>query len=259
MVSTRQCNRGRAAARRLPAPLLALGVLVVAGCQTDGALHDASQVADEPSVTLHALAAPTESAGSVLVLWSTGDGSPAVVTVVSPDGSTATVGDGPEGCELVASADESSSRVARLSDPMSPGRVIKETPVRSADGRPGVWAAPNPTRGGLDRFSTAFIGWTTGGEVEGQVYVRVGEGEEQLFAAGSVGCGTASWIGRGSPYDFRLYAGDNQTRALDRVTVTQRESARRAPSLWIDSSGDRMVLRWDTDTDIWGRGLPDCR
>ena len=86
-----------------------------------------------------------------------------------------------------------------------------------------IMADPNPVPAGADKHGKTIISWDTGDGTLGQVFVSVNGGEERRFS-GPLSRGTqeAPWIGK-SDYEFRLYAGKEQTKRLASVTVTRRK------------------------------------
>jgi cephalosporin hydroxylase len=91
----------------------------------------------------------------------------------------------------------------------SGGRVVGE-----------LTATPNPVPAGPGQGTTT-IDWSTGGDSEGQVYLRVGDEPEQLFAQAPRGSQGASFILAGPTYEFRLYSGTERERLLASVQVTR--------------------------------------
>jgi hypothetical protein len=85
-----------------------------------------------------------------------------------------------------------------------------------------ITASPNPVPAGANLGKTT-ITWNTGDGTVGQVYVSVGGTPEKLFAddrpQGSL---DAAWIGAGTTYEFRLYAGKDHKRLLGSVKVTRK-------------------------------------
>jgi hypothetical protein len=81
-------------------------------------------------------------------------------------------------------------------------------------------ATPNPVPSGPGQGAT-MIEWSTGDDSEGQVYLRVGEEPEQLFAQGTRGSQEATFIGAGPTYEFRLYSGTERESLLASVEVTR--------------------------------------
>ena len=95
-------------------------------------------------------------------------------------------------------------------------------PSSPAVGGPRITATPNPVPGGPDKFGTTTITWDTGDGSPSQVYVCVNGRDERLFADNRAkGSQEASWIGNGSDYEFRLYAGRDHKKLLATVTVTR--------------------------------------
>ena len=81
-------------------------------------------------------------------------------------------------------------------------------------------ATPNPVPAGAGQGTTT-IEWSTGDDSEGQVYLRVGDEPETLFAQFPRGSQAAPYIGAGPTYEFRLYSGTERERLLDSVEVTR--------------------------------------
>jgi hypothetical protein len=100
-------------------------------------------------------------------------------------------------------------------------------PAESPAGTPGksvatLTANPNPVPAGQDRFGTSTVTWNTGDGTPGQVYVAEDDKPEKLFAGPlSEGSLDASWIGPGSTYEFRLYAGREHKNLLASVKVVR--------------------------------------
>ena len=93
----------------------------------------------------------------------------------------------------------------------------------SPAGTASITATPNPVPAGKD-FGKTTITWSTGDGIAGQVYVSVSGGPEKLFADDSPqGFQDAPWIGAGSSYDFRLYAGKEHKNLLASVKVARNE------------------------------------
>ncbi len=97
---------------------------------------------------------------------------------------------------------------------------------RSGYGSPGdravgeLTATPNPVPAGPGTGTTT-IEWSTGDDAEGQVYLRVGDEPETLFAQFPRGSQEAPFIGAGPTYEFRLYSGTQRARLLASVEVTR--------------------------------------
>ena len=83
-----------------------------------------------------------------------------------------------------------------------------------------ITASPVPPGGG---FATSTISWNTGDGTLGQVYVYDGK-SEKLFSEGTAqGSLDAPWIGVGTTYEFRLYAGKDHKDLLASVKVQRAE------------------------------------
>jgi hypothetical protein len=87
-------------------------------------------------------------------------------------------------------------------------------------GKPWIVATPNPVPAGR-RLGFTTVTWDTGRGTPGRVFVSVGGKPEKFFSDSPKYHQDAPWIGRGS-YEFRLYADDDQTTPLAKVTVTRR-------------------------------------
>jgi len=86
-----------------------------------------------------------------------------------------------------------------------------------------ISANPNPVPPG-EGFGTSTITWNTGDGSVGQVYVALGDNPEKLFAdQTSHGSNEAPWIGVGTTYIFRLYAGTEHKTVLASVKVVRAE------------------------------------
>jgi hypothetical protein len=86
-----------------------------------------------------------------------------------------------------------------------------------------IAANPNPVPPG-EGFGTAIINWNTGNGTDGTVYVQTGNGQEQKFAGPAPrGSLDAPWIGVGTVYEFRLYAGNEPKDLLASVKVIRAE------------------------------------
>jgi hypothetical protein len=103
--------------------------------------------------------------------------------------------------------DEGAGRRSGYSSPG--GRVVGE-----------LTATPNPVPVGPGQGATT-IEWSTGDDSEGQVYLRVGEESEHLFAQAPRGSKEAPWINAGHTYEFRLYSGTERESLLASVEVTR--------------------------------------
>ena len=104
----------------------------------------------------------------------------------------------------------------------------KATPAQATAGTPSKSAAtitanPNPVPPGQG-FGTTVVSWNTGNGTDGTVYIFTGDGPEKKFAgpmpAGSL---AAPWIGVGTVYEFRLYAGKEPKDLLASVKVVRAE------------------------------------
>ena len=86
-----------------------------------------------------------------------------------------------------------------------------------------IAASPNPVPPG-EGFGTSIINWDTGDGTDGTVYVLAGNGREQKFAGPAPrGSLDAPWIGVGTVYEFRLYAGNESKDLLASVKVIRAE------------------------------------
>lgn len=124
------------------------------------------------------------------------------------------------GCtkEQIASSDSSKSLTSANAQANPAGRS-GGTPSKSAA---TVSANPNPVPPGQDRFGTSKVTWNTGDGTPGQVYVAEDDKPEKLFAGPlSQGSVDAAWIGAGSIYEFRLYAGQEHKNLLASVKVVR--------------------------------------
>jgi hypothetical protein len=83
-----------------------------------------------------------------------------------------------------------------------------------------IAATPNPVPSGPGQGTTT-IEWSTGDDSEGQVYLRVGEEPETLFAQAPRGSQEAPWINASTAYEFRLYSGTERERLLASVDVSR--------------------------------------
>lgn len=90
----------------------------------------------------------------------------------------------------------------------------------SVTGLATLSASPNPVPAGSGPGTTT-ITWNTGDGSVGLVYVSQDGSPESLFAQGSSGSQSASWITPGSVYSFRLYAATAPSTVLASVTVTR--------------------------------------
>ncbi len=79
-----------------------------------------------------------------------------------------------------------------------------------------VESAPGPPNS-----TNVRIGWATGDQSVGEVYVSINGGAEKLFARGRSGSQEAPWLVKGNAYVFRLYR-RGRTKLLASVTVPQR-------------------------------------
>ena len=94
------------------------------------------------------------------------------------------------------------------------------TPSKSAA---TLTASPNPVPPGQG-FGTSTITWNTGDGTVGQVYVAEGDKPEKPFAGPlSQGSLDAPWIGVGTTYEFRLYAGQEHKTLLASAKVVRAE------------------------------------
>jgi hypothetical protein len=92
-----------------------------------------------------------------------------------------------------------------------------------SDSAATITANPNPVPPG-EGFGTTKVSWNTGDGTDGVVYIFTGDGREKKFAgpmpAGSL---DAPWIGVGTIYEFRLYAGKEPKDLLASVKVVRAE------------------------------------
>jgi tRNA (mo5U34)-methyltransferase len=84
---------------------------------------------------------------------------------------------------------------------------------------PCLSARPNPVRSDQELGET-MISWDTADGSIGKIYVSVNDGQEAFFGDGRRGLAAASWIQRGSNYEFRLYNSDH-TELLAKVAVAR--------------------------------------
>jgi hypothetical protein len=86
----------------------------------------------------------------------------------------------------------------------------------------GAFLTANPDPAGIRADPAATtIQWNTGDGAEGQIFVAVDGGSEELFARGPSGSQSATWIAGRSRYRFTLYAAPNK-RPIASVTVARR-------------------------------------
>jgi len=118
------------------------------------------------------------------------------------------------------SNDNSSKAQVISSSTPTPG---SETASPSATSSASIVANPNPVSAGKS-FGKTTITWNTGDGTVGQVYVSEGGAPEKLFAdERPQGSQDAPWIGAGTPYEFRLYAGKEHKNLLASVKVTRND------------------------------------
>lgn len=83
-----------------------------------------------------------------------------------------------------------------------------------------ITATPNPVPAGGGPGTTT-LSWNTGDGSVGQVYVSVDGKPETLFAQDAKKSKDAAWIRAGATYEFRLYAGLDRAKLLNKVVVTR--------------------------------------
>jgi glucose/arabinose dehydrogenase len=109
-----------------------------------------------------------------------------------------------------------------------------------------ITATPNPVLGG-GRGGTTIL-WDTQDGTTGQVWVRQGGNPaEALFAQGPSGSQTAPWVGSGSTFEFRLYAGTAHSTLLATATVTTGARLWASPMLATETTGTgTTAINWST-------------
>lgn len=127
------------------------------------------------------------------------------------------------GCstDQVPAADSSGSSLpATTNASANPGASPANTPAKSAA---TITAQPNPVPPG-EGFGTSTITWNTGDGTPGEIYVALdGQPEKRVAGERTQGSLEAPWIGVGSTYEFRLYAGKEQKKLLASVKVVRAE------------------------------------
>ncbi len=160
----------------------------------------------------------TTTKGRVAVMWNTGDGTTGHL-FAKDGGQEKLEGDGPYGVQYLDALPAGTTREFVLY-----GGEDRTTPLKtlvvSAAGKNGrLSATPNPVpvQGAAGNVT---ISWNSAEAEVGQIYVSENGSPEALFAEGPSGSQTASWIGAGRTYTFRLYAGRDRKRLLQSTTVT---------------------------------------
>jgi hypothetical protein len=97
----------------------------------------------------------------------------------------------------------------------------RHTPVSSTV-KPVLSAEPNPVPAGDpdQPLASTTLTWDTGGEMTGDVYVKVNRSSEVLVAQARSGTLKIEWIQFDSTYEFRLYA-NKHSKLLAKVDVTR--------------------------------------
>jgi FkbM family methyltransferase len=99
---------------------------------------------------------------------------------------------------------------------------VPESASPPTDGRPFVWAAPNPVPANGSAPGTTVVYWDTGDGSVGEVYLTVNYDEERLFFRSQKGARAAPWIHPWSTYEFRLYRETDRSEVVAAVVVTRR-------------------------------------
>jgi hypothetical protein len=110
-----------------------------------------------------------------------------------------------------------------------------------------ITATPNPVSINSGLGATT-INWNTGDNTTGQVYVTRDGGTETLFAQGSYGSQSASWIVAGATYTFQLYKGTSKVEVLNTVVVNTN------PTISADPTRVQASTTLGTTTINWGTG-----
>lgn len=86
---------------------------------------------------------------------------------------------------------------------------------------PWIKAEPNPvpSQAGSDKGTTT-ISWDAGDGSNAEVYLQVAGKPDQLFSGGSRYKKDATWIKKGTKYEFVLFAGSEHKTELARVAVS---------------------------------------
>ncbi|MSQ23301.1 MAG: hypothetical protein EXR58_01930 [Chloroflexi bacterium] len=133
--------------------------------------------------------------------------------------------------------------------------VATATPVTMV-GNASISASSNPVAGGTGN-GTTVITWSTGTNPggTGDVRLSVDGGAEVVFAQGTSGTGTASFIQAGHTYRFRLYQGVGGSSVLGAVTVTRSAGSPSVSASPNPATGGTTTVTWLTgnggDGQVW--------
>lgn len=204
------------------------------------------QGASPPTITATPNPVPTNNgSGTTTLNWNTGDGSYGQVYVSVNGGVETVVGQGASGQITISWIQQGSTYVFRLYQGTAHQNVLAQVTVTTPP--PAVSASPNPTSNGVTNVT-----WATNNGSQGQVYVSMNGGPESLFAQGTGGTNTATWIQAGSTYVFTLYAGTSHSTQLAQTSVTGTQPPTLTASPNPTPNGSTTIT-WYTGTGTTGQ------
>lgn len=116
-----------------------------------------------------------------------------------------------------------------------------------------ISATPNPVSASS---SSTTVSWNTGSGADGQVWVAVNGGSQQLFASGPSGSADAPWINASGSYVFTLYSGSSHTTTLASATVTKAAPASISATpnpVSVSSGSGSTSVSWNTGDGLTGQ------